>query len=118
MATGSELDDNDHQKPAGFGRVLRYTNGHWEDQPTLGTNFTCANDDKTADSETIGWTLDPQSDDTLKGTVTQLVITDEMERDGDIGLVGPLLDQSLFVFAAHHVERLGRANPGVRPLSV
>jgi serine/threonine-protein kinase len=84
VATGSQLDDNDHQKPAGFGRVLRYTNGHWEDLPTLGTHFPCANDDKTTDSETIGWTLNPQSDDTLKGTVTQLVITDECGNRGTV----------------------------------
>jgi serine/threonine protein kinase, bacterial len=109
VATGSSLNDNDHQQPAGDGRVLRYTDGHWEDMPYLGTHFACAGDDKTADSEAISWSLTPQSDDTLNGTVTQLVLTNEcgnkgtvwrtpvtVTREGDAPSDVPIADPALF----------------------
>jgi len=85
VATGAGLSDNNQQEPSGTATVLQFTDGHWQQTPKLldpnPCDLTYSGPGKVpggdvADTETRSYSIDPGSDCTLHGVVTDTVLTD------------------------------------------
>jgi serine/threonine-protein kinase len=88
VATGTQLDDKDHQTasdPAGS-LVLDFRRGAWQSRPET-LRFACVGPNGTADEETTTQvlSLQPQNHGPLRGVMTVTVETDECgQRGGQI----------------------------------
>ena len=99
VATGTRLDDANHQEAAGFPKVLQFDNGHWHDVP-LTLRISCAHSGTwpsgtappPTDQNTVSssWSWEPQPDGALKGVDTLKIETDECRLGGQVG-VTPLV---------------------------
>jgi serine/threonine-protein kinase len=80
VATGAGLADNNRQEPSGSADVVQFTDGRWQDTPYLEDPMPChtaGTGNDSTETETIGWSLEPQPDGTLHGTQTATVLTNE-----------------------------------------
>jgi hypothetical protein len=85
VATGSRLDDTNHNEAKGVAHVLHFADGHWQDSPYLHPPEQCRGTSGTvADSSTLSWSLEPQPDGTLRGTATETVLTNECANQGTV----------------------------------
>lgn len=87
-ATGARLDDATHQTAGGRTDTLHFVGGYWQGAPQQG-RVVCARPDGQAGAaatqqETIAWSLAPQADGTLRGTVTETVLSDECGAQGAV----------------------------------
>jgi len=87
-ATGTKLDDATHQwaKTTGNGNagVLHFVDGQWQGEPRQ-IQVQCRaarGGPMTTQSETVVWSLTPQSDGTLRGVQTQTVQSNECGSQG------------------------------------
>jgi serine/threonine protein kinase, bacterial len=86
ISTGAGLDDDNHGEATGYAvRVLRFIDGHWQDTPGLSQN-PCpgAESGPTTNTQTISWSLKPQSDGTLQGVETITALTNECGQQGNV----------------------------------
>jgi serine/threonine protein kinase, bacterial len=85
VATGAKLVDTNPQVPDGGSTVLEFSNGRWQDTPTLQTAVPCDNQNKTAgERSTHSWSFQPQPDGTLRGVGTDTVLTNECGDQGNV----------------------------------
>lgn len=85
VATGSRLDDTNHNDAKGVAHVLHFADGHWQDTPYLHPPVQCRGATGTAaDTSTLSWSLDPQPDGTLRGVATETVLTNECGNQGTV----------------------------------
>jgi serine/threonine-protein kinase len=93
VATGAGLADNNRQEPSGTADVVQFTDGRWQDTPYLQDPQPCeatySGPEKipggnAADTSTINWSLEPQTDGTLHGTQTSTVLTDGCGKQGKV----------------------------------
>jgi serine/threonine-protein kinase len=89
-ATGTKLDDATHQvaSTAGGGQTdaLRFVGGYWQGTPQQErVGCTQPNGQVTAtQQETVGWSLAPQADGTLRGTKIETVLSNECGSQGAV----------------------------------
>ncbi|MEE2854221.1 MAG: serine/threonine protein kinase, partial [Actinomycetota bacterium] len=89
-ATGTQLDDATHQlvdtTDGGQSDTLRFVGGYWQGTPTQRrVGCTPPNGPVAAtQQETIGWSLAPQADGTLRGTLTETVLSNECGAQGAV----------------------------------
>ena len=111
IATGAKLAKENHEAPAGGAMVLRFVDGHWQQPPDPMTGHGCPgnkNPQATTD-DTFEWSLEPQPDGTLRGTDTEISLSNEcgnqgkvyrtplsVTRTGDVPAAVVLADPSLF----------------------
>jgi serine/threonine-protein kinase len=94
VATAAALASNNPQEPSGTDvHVLQFTDSHWQDTPSLmdpsrcDTGYTGPGKNlggDAADISAVNWSLEPQTDGTLRGTVTSTVITNECGSQGNV----------------------------------
>jgi hypothetical protein len=101
LATGVRLSGTNQQEAAGFGRVLRFADGHWQLAPYIITGPCTGTGQTATDTKTVSWSWDPQPDGTLHGVDTLTVLTDECGRKGTV-FQNPMV-----------VTRIGDAPPAV-----
>ncbi|OBH13681.1 serine/threonine-protein kinase [Mycobacterium sp. E1747] len=85
-ATGARLDNATHQTANGRTDALRFVGGYWQGAPQQRRmNCAPANGEANAtQQETLAWSLAPQADGTLRGTVTETVLTNECGAQGAV----------------------------------
>ena len=89
-ATGTQLDDADHQVAStvdgGHTYALRFSGGYWQGGPQQQqSGCTQPNGQVTAtQQETVTGSLAPQADGTLRGTVTETVLSNECDARGAV----------------------------------
>jgi serine/threonine protein kinase, bacterial len=87
-ATGTKLDDVTHQwvktTAAGNSGVLHFVDGHWQGEPrqVQVQCRTARGAPMSTQSETVVWSLTPESDGTLRGVQTQTVQSNECGSQG------------------------------------
>jgi serine/threonine-protein kinase len=128
-ASGAKLGGADHKDNTGVVEVLHFIDDHWRDtpylQPPIPSNQCSGDSGTVADTETISWSLQPQPDGTLRGTITEAVLSNECGKQGKmwatpttatrVGDVPPgvvLGDPALFTDPALFD---GSTTPGPRP---
>ncbi|OBH23844.1 nuclease PIN [Mycobacterium sp. E342] len=85
-ATGARLDDAAHQTAAGQTDTLRFVGGYWQGAPQQ-DRLGCAPPNGQAPAtqqETLAWSLAPQADGSLRGTVTETVLSNECGAQGAV----------------------------------
>jgi serine/threonine-protein kinase len=90
VATGAELDVNNHQVVSTPAHTADFhlNDSHWQRTPVQvqGQHPDCLGADGKvvagAETETVAWSLDPQPDGTLRGVWTNTVLTNECGRQG------------------------------------
>ncbi|WP_156689625.1 serine/threonine-protein kinase [Mycobacterium sp. Marseille-P9652] len=89
-ATAVKLDDADHRKAStddgGRTDTLRFVGGYWQGSPQQ-ERVSCAEPGGPAGAtqqETIAWSLAPQADGTLRGTVTETVLSNDCGAQGAV----------------------------------
>ncbi|HTX93779.1 MAG TPA: serine/threonine-protein kinase [Mycobacterium sp.] len=89
-ATGAQLDDATHQVAAGTGGgqtdTLRFVGGYWQGAPQqerVGCTQPTGQIEATQ-QETVAWSLAPQAGGTLRGTVTETVLSNECGAQGAV----------------------------------
>lgn len=80
IATGANLTDENPQEPAGAANVVQFTDGSWQDTPTLQDPKPCSEGNDRTETSAINWAFRPQADGTLRGTNTMTVLTNECGR--------------------------------------
>jgi serine/threonine-protein kinase len=90
VATGTQLDDSDHQvvstADGGHTDTLHFINGYWQGAPQQ-ERVGCTEPDGQVTStqqETIAWSLAPQPDGSLRGTQTETVLSNECGSQGAV----------------------------------
>ncbi len=89
-ATATQLDDATHQTASttdgGHTDALRFVGGYWQGTPQQErVGCTPPNGQAPAtQQETIAWSLAPQADGTLRGTVTETVLSNECGAQGAV----------------------------------
>jgi serine/threonine-protein kinase len=90
VATGTQLDDADHQvagtAAGGHTDTLHFINGYWQGAPQQ-ERVGCTEPDGQVTStqqETIAWSLAPQPDGSLRGTQTETVLSNECGSQGAV----------------------------------
>jgi len=108
-ATATRLDDATHQTAAttggGHTDTLRFVGGYWQGTPQQ-QRVGCTQPDgrtRATQQETIAWSLAPQAGGTLRGTVTEAVLSNECGARGAVVRV-PVV-----------ATRVGGVPPGVHP---
>jgi serine/threonine-protein kinase len=94
VATAAALADNNQQVPSGNAdEVLRFTDGRWQDTPSVLEAQRCQDEysgsqnlpgGDAADTSTMSWSLEPQPDGTLHGFSTRTIITDGCGKQGKV----------------------------------
>lgn len=92
VTAGAALAAEDHQEATGGSvDVLYFSDGHWQDIPSLlppqrcpGTTGTTGTAGATADTETFSWSFEPQPDGTLRGVATVTALTNECGNQGTV----------------------------------
>ncbi|WP_343577540.1 serine/threonine-protein kinase [Mycobacterium sp.] len=94
IATGAALSDNNQQEPSGvIAIVLDFTDGRWQNTPSLMDSQRCQDEyfrpenlpgGDAADTSTNTWSLEPQPDGTLHGVLTNATITDGCGMKGKV----------------------------------
>jgi hypothetical protein len=74
VATGAQLEDDNQLEPTGAPHVLKFINGRWQDTPYLGVPAPCPSGSGTQNG-TVSWSLEPQTDGTLRGVLTTTVLS-------------------------------------------
>jgi serine/threonine-protein kinase len=89
-ATGTKLDDATHQRAStndgGETDTLRFVGGYWQGAPQQ-ERIGCRQPNgqvRATQQETVAWSLAPQADGTLRGTVTETVLTNECGAQGSV----------------------------------
>jgi serine/threonine-protein kinase len=89
-ATATQLDDATHQKAdttdGGHTDTLRFIGGYWQGTPQQ-QRVGCTQPNgqfRATQQETVAWTLAPQADGTLRGTVTETVLSNECSAQGAV----------------------------------
>ncbi len=89
-ATAVKLDDADHRKAStndgGRTDTLRFVGGYWQGSPQQ-ERVGCTEPSGPAGAtqqETIAWSLAPQTDGTLRGTVTETVLSNDCGAQGAV----------------------------------
>jgi serine/threonine protein kinase, bacterial len=89
-ATGTQLDDTNHQVASatdgGHTYALRFIGGYWQGG-TQQERSGCTQPNgqvRTTQQETVAGSLAPQADGTLRGTVTQTVVSNECGAQGAV----------------------------------
>ncbi|MDR3657906.1 MAG: serine/threonine-protein kinase [Mycobacterium sp.] len=89
-AAATQLDDATHHKAStadgGHTDTLRFVGGYWQGTPQQ-ERVGCTQPNGQAGAtqqETIAWTLAPQVDGTLRGTVTETVLSNECGAQGAV----------------------------------
>lgn len=85
-ATGARLDNAAHQTASGPTDTLRFVGGYWQGAPQQ-ERMDCTpptGQATAAQQETLVWSLAPQADGTLRGTVTETVLTNECGAQGSV----------------------------------
>ncbi|BBX61245.1 hypothetical protein MSAS_04190 [Mycobacterium saskatchewanense] len=89
-ATAVQLDDGNHQVAStadgGHTDTLRFVGGYWQGTPQQ-QRVGCTQPNgqvQATQQETIAWSLAPQSDGTLRGTVTETVLSNECGAQGAV----------------------------------
>ncbi|HEX5255917.1 MAG TPA: serine/threonine-protein kinase [Mycobacterium sp.] len=89
-ATGTQLDDPTHQVAntidGGQTDTLRFVGGYWQGTPAQ-QRVGCAQPNgqvRATQQETIAWSLAPQADGTLRGTLTETVLSNECGAQGAV----------------------------------
>jgi serine/threonine-protein kinase len=89
-ATGTQLDDATHQvantTDGGQADSLRFVGGYWQGAPVQ-QRLGCTRPNgqvRATQQETIAWSLAPQADGTLRGTLTETVLSDECGAQGAV----------------------------------
>ena len=92
-ATATQLDDATHQKAStadgGHTDTLRFVGGYWQGTPQQ-QRVGCTQPNgqvRATQQETVAWTLAPQADGTLRGTVTETVLSNECSAQGAVARV-------------------------------
>ncbi len=88
-ATGTQLDDVDHQVASttdgGHTDTLHFISGYWQGTPQQErVSCTPANGQAATQQETVAWSLAPQSDGSLRGTQTETVLSNECGAQGAV----------------------------------
>ncbi|WP_322861089.1 serine/threonine-protein kinase [Mycobacterium europaeum] len=85
-ATAGRLDNATHQTAAGQTDTLRFVGGYWQGAPQQDRLGCTPPDGQTQASqqETLAWSLAPQADGSLRGTVTETVLTNECGAQGAV----------------------------------
>jgi hypothetical protein len=109
VATAVRLSGTNQEEASGIGRVLRFTDGHWQLAPYIITGPCTGTAPTATDTKTVTWSWDPQPDGTLHGVDTLTVLTDEcghrgtafqtpmvVTRVGDVPPTVVLADPALF----------------------
>ena len=89
-AAGTQLDDATHQVASttngGQTDTLRFVGGYWQGAPQQ-ERVGCTQPNgqvRATQQETIAWSLAPQADGTLRGTVTETVLSNECGAQGAV----------------------------------
>lgn len=89
-ATGTQLDDATHQvantTDGGQADTLRFVGGYWQGAPAQ-QRVGCTQPNgqvRATQQETIAWSLAPQADGTLRGTLTETVLSNECGAQGAV----------------------------------
>lgn len=92
-ATGTQLDHANHlvasTTDGGHTDALRYSAGYWQGTPQQ-VRLGCTQPNgqvRATQHETIAWSLAPQADGTLRGTVTETVLSNECSARGAVARV-------------------------------
>jgi serine/threonine-protein kinase len=89
-ATGTQLDGTNHQVASttdgGQTDTLRFVGGYWQGAPqTERVGCSLSNGQvRATQQETVAWSLAPQADGTLRGTVTETVLSNECSAQGAV----------------------------------
>ncbi len=84
-AAGSELADNNHEEATGVADVLHFTDGQWQDTPSLvSQQCTATNGTAATEAETFYWSWEPQPDGTLRGVQINTALTNECGNQGTV----------------------------------
>jgi serine/threonine protein kinase, bacterial len=107
VAAGDQLEKNNQQEPAERPGVATFTDGQWQNTPTLAQS-DCETGNGSA-AETVHWSFEPQPDGTLRGSETVTILTNEcggqgnvfitplvVTRTGDVPPAAVLADPALF----------------------
>jgi serine/threonine-protein kinase len=78
VAVAAGLSNNNQQEPSGTAALLEFTDGRWQDTPSLETSVPCSPGNGT-NNMTWSLSLEPQPDGTLKGVETATIL------DGNCG---------------------------------
>jgi hypothetical protein len=81
VATGSALDDNNHQGTTGAANVLRFADGRRQATPYLQPGRQCPQGNEKA-TTTMSWSWEPQPDGTFGGLETATAVTNECRNQG------------------------------------
>ena len=89
-AAGTQLDDATHQQASttdgGHTDTLRFIGGYWQGTPQQ-ERVGCTQPNgqvRATQQETIAWSVAPQADGTLRGTVTETVLSNECSAQGAV----------------------------------
>lgn len=89
-ATGTQLDAANHQVASttdgGHTDALRFIAGYWQGTPQR-EQVGCTQPNgqvRATQQETVAWSLAPQADSTLRGTVTETVLSNECSAQGAV----------------------------------
>ncbi|BBZ69307.1 serine/threonine-protein kinase [Mycobacterium paraseoulense] len=85
-ATAARLDNAAHQTAAGQTDTLRFVGGYWQGAPQQ-DRLGCASphgQPPATQQETLAWSLAPQADGSLRGTVTETVLSNECGAQGAV----------------------------------
>ncbi|OBH21066.1 serine/threonine-protein kinase [Mycobacterium sp. E3247] len=85
-ATGARLDNAAHQTATGQTDTLRFVGGYWQGAPQQ-DRLGCTPPNGQAPAtqqETLAWSLAPQADGSLRGTVTETVLSNECGAQGAV----------------------------------
>lgn len=123
-ATGTRLDDAAHQQAAttGGGRTdtLRFVGGYWQGTPQQQRVGCTQSDGRTqaTEQETVAWSLAPQADGTLRGTVTETVLSNDCGAQGAVLRVPVVATRVGDVPAGVHLADPTRAADVANPPSI
>jgi len=79
------MADNNLHAATGDARLLTFADGRWQDtSPYLAAPFPCSTGSSKADNSTISWSLQPQTDGTLRGVQTITVLSNECGSQGNV----------------------------------
>ena len=126
-AAGTQLDDATHQKAdttdGGHTDTLRFVGGYWQGTPQQ-ERVPCTQPNGQAGAtqqKTIAWTLAPQAGGTLRGTVTEAVLSNECGAQGAVVRVPVVAtrvgDVPAGVNIADPAQVAGTTNPPSTPAS-
>ncbi|KKC05677.1 serine/threonine-protein kinase [Mycobacterium nebraskense] len=87
-ATGTQLEDATHQATTDGGQTdtLHFVGGYWQGAPQQ-DRLGCTQPNGpvgVTQQETVAWSLAPQADGTLRGTVTETVLSNECGAQGAV----------------------------------